>query len=77
MRVRFASTVLTVTKSVVPTSDTGTFSVLWLADELTKLQDRVPPFDSAVAVSEIERSLGRSIEAIFQSQPSEGWSGCV
>jgi len=38
-----------------------------IASELAKLQDRVPPFDSAVAVREIERGLGRSIDDIFQS----------
>ena len=38
-----------------------------IAAELAKLQDRVPPFDSAVAVREIERGLGRSIDEIFQS----------
>jgi ubiquinone biosynthesis protein len=38
-----------------------------IADELSKLQDRVPPFDSMLAVLEIERALGRSIDAIFQS----------
>ena len=38
-----------------------------IADELAKLQDRVPPFDSEVAVREIERGLGRSIAEIFQS----------
>jgi ubiquinone biosynthesis protein len=38
-----------------------------IADELARLQDRVPPFDSTVAVREIERGLGRSIEQIFQS----------
>jgi ubiquinone biosynthesis protein len=38
-----------------------------IAEELTKLQDRVPPFDSAVAVREIERGLGRTIDETFQS----------
>jgi ubiquinone biosynthesis protein len=38
-----------------------------LADELSKLQDRVPPFDSVVAVREIERGLGRSIDDVFES----------
>jgi ubiquinone biosynthesis protein len=36
-----------------------------IADELAKLQDRVPPFDSAVAMREIERGLGRPIDAVF------------
>jgi ubiquinone biosynthesis protein len=38
-----------------------------IAEELSKLQDRVPPFDSAVAVREIERGLGQSIDEVFQS----------
>ncbi|MBC7803558.1 MAG: ubiquinone biosynthesis regulatory protein kinase UbiB [Candidatus Parcubacteria bacterium] len=38
-----------------------------LADELAKLQDRVPPFASVEAIAEIERSLGRSVEAVFAS----------
>ena len=36
-----------------------------IADELARLQDRVPPFPSELAVAEIERSLGRSIEQVF------------
>jgi ubiquinone biosynthesis protein len=36
-----------------------------MADELAKLQDRVPPFGSDVAVALIEKSLGRPIEEMF------------
>jgi ubiquinone biosynthesis protein len=36
-----------------------------IADELAKLQDRVPPFDSALAVARIETSLGRPVGEIF------------
>ncbi len=35
------------------------------ADELAKLQDRVPPIDADLAVHEIERGLGRPIAQIF------------
>ena len=35
------------------------------ADELAKLQDRVPPFDGAVARGTIERALGRPVEAVY------------
>ena len=38
-----------------------------IANELAKLQDRVPPFASAVAVSIIERSFGRALNDIFVS----------
>ena len=43
-----------------------------IADELAKLQDRVPPFDSAVAVATIEQAFGRplaDIFATFEAQP--------
>jgi ubiquinone biosynthesis protein len=36
-----------------------------IADELARLQDNVPPFDSALAVREIERGLGRSLDEVF------------
>jgi ubiquinone biosynthesis protein len=36
-----------------------------VADELAKLQDRVPPFPSSEAVAEIERSLGQRLEQSF------------
>jgi ubiquinone biosynthesis protein len=35
--------------------------------ELAKLQDRVPPFPSDQAIAEIEKSLGRSIQEVFES----------
>jgi ubiquinone biosynthesis protein len=38
-----------------------------IADELAHLQDRVPPFPSAVSVAIIERSFGRQISDIFAS----------
>jgi ubiquinone biosynthesis protein len=38
-----------------------------IADELALLQDRVPPFDSAIAVQTIERSFGRKLAEIFES----------
>src|SRR5258708_29405482 len=37
-----------------------------LADELAKLQDRVPPFAAEFAVAEIEKSFGKSIEEYFK-----------
>ncbi|MCA1978634.1 MAG: ubiquinone biosynthesis regulatory protein kinase UbiB [Thiobacillus sp.] len=36
-----------------------------LADELARLQDRVPPFDSAAAVAVIETALGRPLDHIY------------
>ncbi|MDH4449066.1 MAG: ubiquinone biosynthesis regulatory protein kinase UbiB [Rhodoferax sp.] len=38
-----------------------------IANELAKLQDRVPPFASEVAVATIERALGKPVAAIFLS----------
>ncbi|MEO7104844.1 MAG: AarF/UbiB family protein, partial [Rhodoferax sp.] len=38
-----------------------------IADELAKLQDRVPPFPSAVAVATIERALRKPLSDIFVS----------
>lgn len=38
-----------------------------LADELAKLQDRVPPFDSELAIREITRALGQHPETLFAS----------
>jgi ubiquinone biosynthesis protein len=38
-----------------------------IADELAKLQDRVPPFDSGIAMASIEKAFGRPIGEIFGS----------
>ncbi len=38
-----------------------------IADELARLQDRVPPFDSDVAVAIIEKAFGRPLNRIFES----------
>ena len=38
-----------------------------LAEELARLQDRVPPFPSASAIAAIERELGRPISEIYGS----------
>src|SRR5271169_6577937 len=38
-----------------------------IADELAKLQDRVPPFDGAIAVAMIEAAFGRPLADIFTS----------
>lgn len=48
------------------------------ADELSKLQDRVPPFDSALAMAEIERGLGMTIsEAYSEFDPKPVASASV
>lgn len=36
-----------------------------IADELARLQDRVPPFPSAVAVATIEKAFGKPLDAVF------------
>ncbi|HKY70030.1 MAG TPA: ubiquinone biosynthesis regulatory protein kinase UbiB [Gammaproteobacteria bacterium] len=38
-----------------------------IALSLAKLQDNVPPFDSQVAINNIEKSLGHSVHELFQS----------
>ena len=38
-----------------------------IADELAKLQDSVPPFDSAVAIASIEKAFGLTLGDIFGS----------
>ncbi|MES2509580.1 MAG: ubiquinone biosynthesis regulatory protein kinase UbiB [Pseudomonadota bacterium] len=36
-----------------------------IADELARLQDRVPPFDSGIAIAIIEKAFGRPLTQIF------------
>jgi ubiquinone biosynthesis protein len=38
-----------------------------IADELAKLQDRVPPFDGAIAIASIEKAFGLALADIFGS----------
>jgi ubiquinone biosynthesis protein len=38
-----------------------------IADELARLQDRVPPFPSEIAVATIERAFGKPLAEIFES----------
>jgi len=38
-----------------------------IADELAKLQDRVPPFDGGLAVAEVEAALGKPVAQAFGS----------
>ena len=38
-----------------------------IADELAKLQDKVPPFDPEVAVAIVERAFGKPIDVLFGS----------
>jgi ubiquinone biosynthesis protein len=38
-----------------------------IAEELAKLQDRVPPFSSQIAVASIERAFNRKVDDIFES----------
>jgi ubiquinone biosynthesis protein len=38
-----------------------------IADELARLQDRVPPFDGAVAMATVEKAFGRSLAELFAS----------
>ena len=43
-----------------------------LADELARLQDRVPPFSSEVAIAIIERAFRRPVDAVFEVRPRAG-----
>jgi ubiquinone biosynthesis protein len=38
-----------------------------IADELARLQDQVPPFDSDLAIASIERAFNKSVEDVFVS----------
>ena len=38
-----------------------------IADELARLQDRVPPFAPELAIAEVERSLGKPLQEFFTS----------
>jgi ubiquinone biosynthesis protein len=38
-----------------------------VAEELAKLQDRVPPFDSQIAVDTIEKSFRKPLDQMFLS----------
>ncbi len=38
-----------------------------IADELARLQDQVPPFDSAIAIATIERAFRQPVDTIFAS----------
>jgi len=42
-----------------------------IADELAKLQDRVPPFDPQLALAEIERGMGRRVAEVFATLERE------
>jgi ubiquinone biosynthesis protein len=42
-----------------------------VADELAKLQDRVPPFPSAESIALVERAFGKRIDEIFASFEAE------
>ena len=44
-----------------------------IADELAKLQDRVPPFPSEVAVATIERAFGRPLDEVFSQLTACRW----
>jgi ubiquinone biosynthesis protein len=38
-----------------------------VADELARLQDQVPPFDSSIAIASVERAFRRPLDSIFTS----------
>src|SRR5258705_13464103 len=49
-----------------------------IADELAKLQDRVPPFPGELAVAEVERVFGKSIGEVFEKfEPQPAASASV
>jgi ubiquinone biosynthesis protein len=47
------------------------------ANELAKLQDQVPPFDSAVAIAIIEKSLGAPVDELFDEFEREPASASI
>jgi ubiquinone biosynthesis protein len=42
-----------------------------IADELARLQDRVPPFDSRVAIATVEAAFGKPLDELFGSFETE------
>jgi len=42
-----------------------------VADELARLQDKVPPFPAAVSLALVEKAFGRRIDEVFQSFEAE------
>jgi ubiquinone biosynthesis protein len=46
-------------------STRGDFFGREFAEDLSRLKDRLPPFPTAVARAEVERTLGRSIESLY------------
>ena len=48
-----------------------------IADELARLQDRVPPFESRLALEEIERAYGRPVDQVFAEFNPEPIASCL